>query len=90
MKIEKYYIDEETKKAKCIMDQNTAKEIKIAIIAFAAGLKKGGEKGEILKSSTGAYIADTYLPDDESKKLARKDYWDFLETVQEKIIELNV
>lgn len=87
--IEKYYIDQ-SGEPKVVMNQNAAREIKVSIDAFRAGIKKSNFSTSSQERLTGEYIADNFLQDDKSKEAARSypGASTFLNVVEKKVEEL--
>lgn len=88
-KIEKYYIDENGI-PQVVMNQNAAREIRIAISAFRAGIAKSNFSETSQERLTGEYVADTFLQDEIFKDRARSfpGVYEFLYAVEEKIDKL--
>lgn len=86
--IEKYYVEDG--QPKVVMNQNAAMEIKVAIDAFRAGIKKSNFTTSSQERLTGEYVVDTFLRDNKSKFAAKAfpGVWSFLYTVEKKIKEL--
>lgn len=88
-KIEKYSM--EGNKPKVIMSINVAKNIKTAINSYMAGIDASGHSfaAQNKKFCTGRHIAETFLVDENSKKLAKENYDVFYNTVKAKVEELT-
>lgn len=91
--IEAYYV--ENGKLKILMNQNTARDIKIAIEAFKAAMELTDFNQIDRIKLTGNYIADKFLQDEVLKILVTEDYAGcvpcsvkFLQTVENKVDEL--
>ncbi len=80
--------------AQVIMDADVAKEVKLAMESYWAGVEAGGDAGGCsyakrnIKMFTGRYIAKKFL-DDKSKEAAQNSYVIFYETVKAKVEELT-
>lgn len=84
----KYYV--ENGKPEVVMDQNTARETRIVIDAYIAGVSNTTYTEETKKMLIAEYIINGFLRDDTSKSMAKS--WPgvltFLQAVEDKTDEL--
>lgn len=84
----KYYV--ENGKSKVTMDQDTAREIKVAIDAFRAGVRNSTYTEDTQQLLVAEYVMNTFLQDNVSKSMARSHpgILTFLQAVEDKSDEL--